>query len=255
MAGFAMVRNVLSDRRKAAHALDDLSRRRLNYDVPPSEGFAVGSGWHIDDYRQPLPSEQPGPPAADGPWAAARGLLRDYEFIDPSIVRALFRSDGPLEGRNMLLELRFWGLRFHVGVRVAEVLEGTRTEDGREVAVWGWAYRTLEGHIEAGQMDYEVRKWLDTGEVEFRIHAFSRAADIANPVVRLGFRLFGRRQQKRFASTACERMRGLVEADLAAREHPPASAGGDEIRARGPGLRQSLGLVVRPTSAGGRLGA
>jgi hypothetical protein len=39
----------------------------------------------------------------------------------------------------------------------------------------------------------------------------SRAARIPNPVVRLGFRIFGRRQQVRFARRACERMACLLE--------------------------------------------
>jgi hypothetical protein len=47
--------------------------------------------------------------------------------------------------------------------------------------------------------------------VEFRIHVVSRAARIPNPIVRLGFRLFGRRQQVRFARRACERMACLLE--------------------------------------------
>jgi hypothetical protein len=65
-----------------------------------------------------------------------------------------------------------------------------------------------------GQIDYEVWKWLDTGEVEFRISAFSRAAHIPNPIVRLGFRVFGRREQVRFARRACERMASLTAAAL-----------------------------------------
>src|SRR5207248_1742470 len=68
------------------------------------------------------------------------------------------------------------------------------------------AYRTLQGHLEMGQMDYEVWKWLDTGRVEFRIHAYSRRARIRNPALRLGFRLIGRREQVRFARHACARM-------------------------------------------------
>ena len=36
------------------------------------------------------------------------------------------------------------------------------TVDGRPVRVWGWPYRTLEGHIEQGEMSWEVWKWLDT---------------------------------------------------------------------------------------------
>lgn len=225
-----MAREPFADRHEATRALDDLSARRLNYEIAQPRGFTAEGGWRIDDYRQPLPAEQPGAPAPDGAWAAARGLLREYEFIDRSIVRALFRTDEPLEGRNMLLELRFAGLHFHVGVRVAKVTDGVRTEDGRQAAVWGWSYRTLEGHLEAGEMAYEVRKWLDTGEVEFRIHAFSRTAEISNPVVRLGFRLFGRREQTRFARSACERMRRLTEAQLAGHRAEPAGGGGPVVR-------------------------
>jgi hypothetical protein len=85
---------------------------------------------------------------------------------------------------------------------------------GRHVRVWGWNYRTLEGHLEMGQIDFEVWKWLDSGDVEFRIRAFSRRAAIANPVVRVGFRVFGRREQLRFARNACARMARLTEAAL-----------------------------------------
>ena len=84
--------------------------------------------------------------------------------------------------------------------------------DGRPVRRWGWNYRTLQGHLEMGQMDYEVRKWLDSGQVDFRIHAFSRPAHIPNPVIRLGFRLFARRVQRRFARNACLRMARLTAA-------------------------------------------
>lgn len=235
-----MARNLFSDRGEATRALDELSRRSLNYDVADPNGFTVEGGWRIDDYHQALPAEQPGPPAADGAWATAPGLLRDYEFIDPSIVRALFRSDEPLERRNMLLELRFGGLRFHVGVRV-DRRNGRHAHGGRSSRGGvGWSYRTLEGHLEAGQTDYEVRKRLDTGDVEFRVHAYSRAADIPNPLVRLGFHLFGRREQTRFARNSCERMRRLAEEELA--------AGRDRPRAADEG-----GLVVRPTCAGGEL--
>lgn len=132
--------------------------------------------------------------------------MRDYAFADPAIVKALYRPDSPLEGRDILLEVSFWGLRFRFGVRVGEVTDETRDVDGREVRVWGWSYATLRGHLEMGQMSYEAWKWLDTGAVEFRIHVVSRPGTIRNPIVRLGFRLFGRREQVRFARRACERM-------------------------------------------------
>jgi uncharacterized protein (UPF0548 family) len=139
--------------------------------------------------------------------------MRDYEFADPNIVRAVYRRDSPLAGRDMLLEVRFWGLRFRFGVRVGGVIDETRDVDGRQVRVWGWNYATLQGHLEMGQMDYEVWKWLDTGAVEFRIHVVSRASRIGNPLIRLGFRLFGRREQVRFAKRTCERMACLVAGD------------------------------------------
>jgi uncharacterized protein (UPF0548 family) len=125
-------------------------------------------------------------------------------------VRAVYHPGRPLEGRDMLLEVRFWGLRFRFGVRVGGVIDEVRRVDGRRVRVWGWSYATLPGHLETGQMDYEVWKWLDTGAVEFRIHVVSRASRIGNPIVRFGFRLFGRREQIRFAKRACERMACLV---------------------------------------------
>lgn len=121
----------------------------------------------------------------------------------------------------MLLEVRFWRLRFRFGVRVSGVIDELRRVEGREMRVWGWSYATLQGHLETGQMDYEVRKLLASGAVEFRIHVVSRSSRIGNPIIRLGFRLFGRREQVRFAKRACERMACLVAGD---RSVPTASA-------------------------------
>jgi hypothetical protein len=127
-------------------------------------------------------------------------------------VRAFYDPREPLLGRTILLEVHFWGLRIYAGVRVAGVDDAIREVGGRKARVCVWNYRTLEDHFEAGQIDYEVWKWLDSGEVEFRIDAFSRPARIDQPVVRLGFRLFGRSTQVRFARRACDRMAALTEA-------------------------------------------
>ena len=72
--------------------------------------------------------------------------------------------------------------------------------------------RTLQGHLEMGQMDFEVWKGLDTGQVEFRTRRFSRHAHVRNPVVRLGLWVLGRRGQVRFAGQACAPMAGLTAA-------------------------------------------
>jgi hypothetical protein len=80
-----------------------------------------------------------------------------------------------------------------------------------------------------GQMDYDVRKWLDSGDVDFHIHAVSRPAAIRNPLIRLGFRLFGRREQLRFARHACERMAQLVTAELSPERSAPVQRTADDI--------------------------
>lgn len=92
--------------------------------------------------------------------------MREYAFADPAIIRAIYDPGRSLEERTMLLEARFHGLRFHIGVRVSGVVDETRDHDGRPV--------------------------------------------------RVGFRLFGRREQVRFARRAGERMAALVEAELEA---------------------------------------
>ena len=213
--------------RRARKALAALAGKGFNFDPDQREQFTTANGWHVDDYAQPLPPEPPGPPAPGGSFEVAQRLMRDYAFADPAIVRAVYADDSPFETRDMLLEGRFWGLRFHFGVRVGGLVDEELAVGGRPVRRWGWSYRTLQGHLEMGQMDYEVRKMLDSGEVEFRIHVVSRPAHIPNPVIRLGFRLFGRRVQRRFARHACQRMARLTAARArvgAAAEGPPATS-------------------------------
>lgn len=214
-------------------ALDELHDKGLNFDVRRRGEFTPENGWHVDEYRQPLPAEPPGRPLPDGSWRAAQRLMRDYEFADPSLIRAIYYPDRPLEQRDMLLEGRFLGLRFYFGCRVGGVNDELRMVDARPVQVWGWNYRTLHGHLEMGQMDYEVWKWLDSGAVEFRIHVVSKPAHMPDPVIRLGFRLFGRAMQRRFARHACQRMARLTS-DTLERRGPrevaePASTGAGKL--------------------------
>lgn len=182
----------------------------MNFDPAELATCGRGGAWNVDERMQMLTPEEPGPPVPDGPWQRARRLMHSYEFADRSRVRASFDGEAPLEGRTMLLEIRYLGLRLHVGCRVADVYERREIHRGREALIWGWSYRTLRGHFEQGEMAWEVLKWPDTGEVAFRIHACSRRAPDPNPVVRLGFRLFGRREQLRFYDATCRRMRALT---------------------------------------------
>jgi hypothetical protein len=102
------------------------------------------------------------------------------------------------------------------------VYEEDRELDGRRGRLFGWNYRTLQGHVEKGQMDWQIWKFPDDGGVLFRIRSYSRPAGDGNLVLRLGFRLVGRREQLRFLTFASERMARLTEERMG---RPPAASG------------------------------
>jgi uncharacterized protein (UPF0548 family) len=186
--------------------------------------------WHVDEYCHSLPREPPGEPVPDGSFETAKRLLCDYEFADPTRIRAYYWADAPLQDRDMLLEIRYLLLRVRVGVRISEVWDEVRHGARGTARVWGWVYQTLQGHLERGQMRYEIWKWFDTGEVEYRIHAVSEVARIRNPILYLGFRLVGRREQVQFARRCARRMERLVALSLArGKEAEPAPRRTDRV--------------------------
>ena len=216
--------------RRARRRLAELPQRGLNFDASRIAQLTRSTGWQVDDMIEPLPHEASGSPQRGGVWEMARRLMIDYQLADPSVVRAVYRPDAPLDGRDMLLQLRYLALRFSVGVRVSEVYDEERELDGRRTRVFGWAYRTLEGHFEQGEMHYQVWKWLDSGDVEFRLHAVSKVAETGPWVLRTGFRLVGRPMQLRFYRQTCRRVRRLTAAELETRRvakgaGPPAALG------------------------------
>jgi hypothetical protein len=196
---------------------------KVNYDVERQSEYNAANGWRLDDYATDLPAEVPGPPAAHGAFAAAQDVLRRYAFPPPSLITGIFKPDGPLEKRIMLLRARFLGFSFWFGVRVSEVTdEAARATPAGPERVWGYGYRTLEGHFERGQIDFTIHKNLATGAVQFRIHAVSQTGRIRNPFYWLGFKLFGRMLQRRFARESLARMRQLVGETLAQDQTKPA---------------------------------
>jgi uncharacterized protein (UPF0548 family) len=211
---------------KVQRRLAELAHKPLNFEPDALQHASPEDGWNITDLCQPLPPEPPGTPLPDGSWQIARRLMSGYEFADPSIVRAYYDPAVPLAQRNMLLKLQALHVaHLYVGVRVGEVYDHARALDGRTARIWGWNYRTLEGHVEMGQMNWEVWKWLDDGAVEFRVHAVSRTASIPNPVIRIGFHLLRGRERHAFLESTKRRMRTFTE--LALRdEHPPDAVRG-----------------------------
>jgi uncharacterized protein (UPF0548 family) len=189
--------------------LENLAGRELNLETEPRDRFTPENGWHADALRQEMP---PG----DEAFAVAKRLVTDYRMADPRLVRATFDHAHPLLGRDMLLELRLWRIAsVHAGVRVIQVWDEER--------LFGFEYATLEGHVEAGLMDYQLREGED-GKLDFWIHAHSRPAHHGLPWVRLGFRLFGRREQLRFYQRCCERIALLTARELGLPEQRPAPA-------------------------------
>jgi hypothetical protein len=202
-----------SDRRRHQR-LKDLAALRPNFDPAELDDRPEERGWHHDDMIESLPTEPSGPPLEGGSWQTARVLMDDYQLAEPGVVTAVWDRSAPLAGRDMLLQISFKGLPLPVGVRIGQDFEETREVEGREVQVCGWSYDTLEGHFEEGRMHYELWKWLDTGEVEFHLRAISRRARDGSPLIKFGFRLFGRTQQLRFYRQVCRRVRRLTEAQL-----------------------------------------
>ena len=170
----------------------------------------MSTEWRYDALAQPLP---------DGSFDVARRLVEDYRMADPAIVRASWDRGAPLLGREMLLQLRVRQLLWvHARVRVTRVWDEQR--DGARV--FGFEYETLPGHLEIGRMDYEVWGWAD-GSVEFRLHARSKASGQGAWWARLGFVLFGRREQVRFYLRCCARMALLTARELGLPEVRPPS--------------------------------
>jgi uncharacterized protein (UPF0548 family) len=194
-----------------ATALNGLCGRTVNYDpaLAPQDGRAAGH-WHVDADDTVIGREPPGEPVPGGPWETACLLVRQYEFAEPRILRAAYRVGDDLAGRNMLLEGRFFGLRFYLGVRITSVTDETRDGSSGPERVWGWSYQTLQGHLEQGRLSYEVIKNLASGQVTFRVTGYSRQAPIPSPLIRLGFTVFGRWTQRRFYRAIQARLQGLI---------------------------------------------
>lgn len=217
------------DWRRHAARLDALREARYNVDLDQRESFTAETGWNLDRYDADLPPEPPGPPLPpDDPRAAfhvAWGLVRKYEFPDPRLIVGIYSPDDPLPGRPMLLRARFLGFTFWFGVRIGREIDEVRETPVGRLHVRGMDYATLEGHFERGQITFEVRKAEATGAVTFHIDAVSRTDRIRNPFYRLGFWIFGRRLQRRFARTAIERMQRFTAETLRSRATgapPPA---------------------------------
>ena len=207
----------------AAPAIDERLAKRLaeiatmapTIDLTKRDSYVAAEGWHLDAREVALPSEAPGAPEPAGVFAAACGILEQYAFPPRGLIRGQFDPRAPLDNRAMLLTARYLWMTFELPVRVSRVIDVTRAGARGEEYAWGYSYQTLAGHLERGEITFEIVKQLATGAVRFRIHSFSQTGHIANIVHRLGFRLVGRRLQRRFAEQSLRNMQLLVTRAMA----------------------------------------
>lgn len=205
--------------------LEAYAHTKVNYDYERVREYTSATGWRIDHYATDLPAEAPGPPAEAGSFVAAQAVMRRYAFPPPDLITGYFDPSQPLEKRVMVLRAHFLVFNFYFGVRVVDVVdEASRPGPDGPERVWGYGYRTLEGHFEKGQINFSVHKSLASGAVQFRIQAMSQPGHIRNPFYWLGFKLFGRALQRRFAHQSLARMRRLVAEEIAQPQTKPVAA-------------------------------
>ena len=130
----------------------------------------------------------------------------------PRCRHGLYDSTRPLPGANMLLRIRFAGLRLRVGVRIGDVYE-ERGLGGREARVFGWSYRTLEGHFEQARCITTCGSGWTPG-CRVPPQGDLTTCDKGPFLTRTGFRIFGRTQQLRFYRQVCRRTKRLTEAQV-----------------------------------------
>lgn len=183
------------------------ARRALGRNFDPEAGKSPEQGWRRYAAETVVARERGGPPVPGGAFERAWEALTRYEFSDPDIVVGHLDPREDLEGRTMLLELKAMGFRFLAGTRVG----ATRRETGAHQTVFGYRYDTLEGHIESGWEWFLLTKSHATGEIRFRIEAEWRPGDFPNWWSALGFRVVGRRYQRRWARSAHQRLRRIIE--------------------------------------------
>jgi uncharacterized protein (UPF0548 family) len=189
--------------------LAQLAELPFNFDpgTEPEESDA----WCRDGYAVPLPPETPGDIVRGGSFEIAKDYLYSYRFPNPRRIVGYFDRRTPLHGRNMLLRASFAGFVFEFGVRVVKVMDERVDSPDGPIAVWGYGYRTLEGHWEQGEICFCVEKHLDSGRVTVRTRSYSRIGTIPHMLHRVGFNLIGRSLQREFARDGMNRTRMHVE--------------------------------------------
>lgn len=180
-----------------------LQTKSINFAV---ETIESDTNWHRYDIQIYLGKDTPQNPIREKACLA----LINYEFTPPEVMRVYFDKAVPPNERNLSLNTRFLFLRFQWGGRISNIFDESQQTENGTVHIHGISYQTLEGHFEQGQLTSEIWKYQATGDVYFRLHAYSRVGQIKNPIYRLFFPVSLKFIRPYFIWRALRRMRRLV---------------------------------------------
>jgi uncharacterized protein (UPF0548 family) len=125
-----------------------------------------------DCHERVVAHEDPGPPAAEGPYRRLAEAILHYDIFPPALVTAVVRR-APVEvGDTVGVCYRLVpGLALFFAARVTERF------DVPEGNVWrtGFTYRTLAGHPKCGEETFSVEKDMNTGSVTVALRSWSRS--------------------------------------------------------------------------------
>ena len=125
-------------------------------------------------------------------YERACAALRNWKMFELGWVELLHPSQPITPGLTVLILARTWDLYSLSASRVVAMVDAS---DG-SVRRWGFAYGTLQHHVERGEERFTIEHHADDDSVWYDILAFSRPR---HPLARLGYPV-ARAAQRRFAA-------------------------------------------------------
>jgi uncharacterized protein (UPF0548 family) len=130
-------------------------------------------GDHRDCHERVVALEEPGPPAAGGPYRRLATAILAFQVFPPRTVTGVIRQ-APVEVGDVA------GVWYHPapGLTLFFASRVIARFDGPTDGVWrtGFTYRTLAGHPECGEETFCVEKDLRTGRIVVALRSWSRPA-------------------------------------------------------------------------------
>lgn len=152
--------------------------------------FGGLAGYNVDHYAAILGN-------GDVVFEAAKDAIREWSPFHLPWIRVVAQSE-PAPGVLVAIVVRIAGLWWTNVSRVLYTVD--------EANSFGFAYGTLPVHAETGEERFTVERSAESGDVTYRILAFSRPR---HPLARLGYP-FSRAAQRRFGAGSIEAMKNAI---------------------------------------------